>query len=200
MRLLLVLFMDCLGVKYMNAQAYIPQRLSPEQIFEALAKHIKIEFAEVDTNDWSILDSHSNVCVCDFYTGFLKFRFSSSSFEDMDNRDRKLRAKTFFCEYLGLDGENNERYRVGTDKPSIYVLKRVVGANANTALKDFEFFKESNGSLSPVSLSEKLIGYISKARSAEQRAEYNKVLEKTGLFQSPDYKKFKRQQRGLSVR
>ena len=36
----------------MNAQAYIPQLLSPEQIFEALAKHIKIEFAEINTNDW----------------------------------------------------------------------------------------------------------------------------------------------------
>lgn len=183
----------------MNAQAYISQLLSPEQIFEALAKHIKIEFAEINTNDWSILDSHSNVSVCDFYTGFLKFRFAGG-LDNSDYRERKQRESNYFCAYLGLDGENNERYRVGKDDPSIYVLKRVVGANANTALKGFEFFKESSGNLSPVSLSEKLIGYISKARTAKQNAEYNKVLEKTGLFQSPDYKKFKRQQRGLSVR
>lgn len=184
----------------MNAQAYIPQLLSPEQIFEALAKHIKIEFAEINTNDWSILDSHSNVSVCDFYTGFLKFRFSSSSFEDMDNRDRKLRAKSFFCEYLGLDGENNERYRVGTDNPSVYVLVRSQGANANTKLKDFEFYKESNGNLFLYSISEKVIEAIYKARTAKQNAAYNQKLEQTGHFQSQGYKDYKRKQRGLSVR
>lgn len=183
----------------MNTQAYIPQLLSPAQIFEALGKGIKVEFAEINTNDWSILDSHSNVSVCDFYSGFLKFRFAGG-LAYADERDRKLRAASFFCEFLGLDGENNERYRVGTDNPSIYVLKRVVGANANTALKDFAFFKESNGNLFPTSLSEKLIGFISQARSAEQRAGYNKVLEQTGHFQSQGYKDYKRKQRGLSVR
>lgn len=181
----------------MNAQAYISQLLSPEQIFEALAKHIKIEFAEINTNDWSILDSHSNVSICDFYTGFLKFRFAGG-LDNSDYRERKQRESNYFCAYLGLDGENNERYRVGKENPSIYVLKRVVGANPNTKLKDFELYKESNGKLYLYSLSENVIDYIYKARSAKQRSERNQVLEKTGFFQSTDYKKFKRQHRGLA--
>lgn len=183
----------------MNTQAYIPQLLSPEQIFEALAKHIKVEFAEINTNDWSILDSHSNVSVCDFYTGFLKFRFAGG-LAHADERDRKLRAASFFCECLEPDGNNNERYRVGFDNPSVYVLVRSQGANANTKLKDFEFYKESNGKLYLYSISEKVIEAIYKARTAKQNAAYNQKLEQTGLFQSTDYKKFKRQQRGLSVR
>lgn len=181
----------------MNAQAYIPQVLSPEQIFEALGKGIKVEFAEINTNDWSIIDSRSNVSVCDFYTGFLKFRFAGG-LAYADERDRKLRADHYFCTYLGLDGSNNERYRVGIDKPSVYVLVRSPGANANTKLKDFEFYKESSGKLYLYGISEKVIEAIYKARTAKQKSEYNKVLEKTGLFQSKEYKDFKRQHRSFS--
>lgn len=183
----------------MSTQAYISQLLSPEQLFEALGKGIKVEFAEINTNDWSILDRHSNVSVCDFYTGFLKFRFAGG-LAHADERDRKLRAASFFCECLEPDGENNERYRVGFDNPSVYVLVRSPGANANTKLKDFEFYKEASGKLHLYSISEKVIEAIYKARTAKQNAAYNKKLEQTGHFQSQGYKDYKRKQRGFSVR
>ncbi|MCG2572368.1 hypothetical protein LVY74_02195 [Acinetobacter sp. ME22] len=183
----------------MNTQAYIPQLLSPEQVHEALAKHIKMEFAEVGTNDWSLIDEKSNIGIRDFYSGFLKFRFAGG-LAHADERDRKLRAASFFCECLEPDGSNNERYRVGFDHPSVYVLVRSPGANANTKLKDFEFYKESNGKLYLYSISEKVIEAIYKARTAKQNAAYNQKLEQTGHFQSQGYKDYKRKQRGLSVR
>ncbi len=49
----------------MTTLQLIKQTLSPTQVFEALAKDFKIEFAEIDTNDWELLTHQSRLGFAD---------------------------------------------------------------------------------------------------------------------------------------
>ena len=100
----------------------IKQTLAPAQVFEALAKGFQIDFAEVETNDWEPLTPQVRLGFADFFGGFIKFRFAQTLDEGL-KRQAKAKSEKFFSEFVGLDGDKNERYRVGKDRPSFYVLK-----------------------------------------------------------------------------
>lgn len=168
----------------------IKQTLAPVQVFEALANDLKIEFAEMGTNDWEPLTSQTRLGFADFFGGFIEFRFAQTLNEGL-KRDAKQKAKAYFSAFVGLDGDKNERYRVGKDRPSFYVLKPNGRSGIN--LDDFNIYRESQGILTLIDKStaaDWLIKALVVARKAKRNAEYNQILENTGHFQSDDYKKW----------
>lgn len=180
----------------MNTQT-IKQTLAPAQVFEALARGLNIDYAEVETNDWELLTPQARLGFADFFGGFIKFRFS----QGLDNgiqRDLKDKAAQYFSEFLNLDGDKNERYRVGKDRPSFYVLKPIGRSGIN--LDGFDIYKESQGSLILVDKAtapEWLIKALLVARKAKRNTERNQILENTGHFQSPEYKKWSKSHRSV---
>ena len=173
----------------MTTLQLIKQTLTPTQVFEALAKGFKMEFAEVDTNDWELLTHQSRLGFADFFGGFIKFRFAQTLDESL-KRAQKAKAEKYFSECVGLDGDKNERYRIGKH-PSFYVLKPTGRSGIN--LDDFIIYKESQGNLTPVekdTAPDSLIKGLISARKAKRNAEHNQILENTGHFKSDDYKKW----------
>lgn len=173
----------------MTTVQLIKQTLSPTQVFEALAKDFKIEFAEVETNDWELLSPQTRLGFADFFGGFIKFRFAQTLDEGL-KRAQKAQAEKYFSECVGLDGDKNERYRIGK-YPSFYVLKPSGRSGIN--LDGFIIYKEFQGNLTLVNkdtASESLIKALLTARKAKRNAEYYDTLNKTGHFQSDDYKKW----------
>jgi hypothetical protein len=168
----------------------IKQTLAPAQVFEALAKGFEIEFAEIDTNDWELLTPQVRLGFADFFGGFIKFRFAQTLDEGL-KRQAKAKSEQFFSEFVGLDGDKNERYRVGKDRPSFYVLKPSGRSGIN--LDGFIIYKEQQGNLTLVekaTAADWLIKALITARNAKRNAEYNQILENTGHYQSDDYKKW----------
>ena len=173
----------------MTTLQLIKQTLTPAQVFEALAKGFKMEFAEVDTNDWELLTPQTRLGFADLFSGFIKFRFAQTLDEGL-KRAQKAQAEKYFSECVGLDGDKNERYRIGK-YPSYYVLKPSGRSGIN--LDGFNIYKESQGNLTPVdkdTAPESLIKGLLTARKAKRNTEYNQILENTGHFQADDYKKW----------
>ena len=173
----------------------IKQTLAPAQVFEALAKGFKIEYAEIETNDWELLTQQARLGFADFFGGFIKFRFAQTLDEGL-KRQAKAKSEEYFSEFVGLDGDKNERYRVGKDRPSFYVLKPSGRSGIN--LDGFIVYKELQGNLT---LIEKAPDWLTKAlliaRKAKRNAEYYDILNKTGHFQSDDYKKWAKTHRSV---
>ncbi|OTG81528.1 hypothetical protein [Acinetobacter sp. ANC 4648] len=180
----------------MNTQT-LKQTLAPAQVFEALARGLNIDYAEVETNDWEPLTPQARLGFADFFGGFIKFRFS----QGLDNgiqRDLKNISANAFSEFLNLDGDGNERYRVGKDRPSFYTLKPA--GRSGTNLDGFNIYKEFNGSLTLVDKATApkwLIEALLVARKAKRNSEYNQALESAGHFQSPEYKKWSKSHRAV---
>ncbi|OTG93619.1 hypothetical protein B9T24_14210 [Acinetobacter sp. ANC 4654] len=167
----------------------IKQTLTPTQVFEALAKGFKMEFAEVDTNDWELLTPQTRLGFADLFSGFIKFRFAQTLDEGL-KRAQKAQSEKYFSECVGLDGDKNERYRIGK-YPSFYVLKPSGRSGIN--LDGFSIYKESQGNLTPVdkdTVSDLIINALITARKAKRNTEYYDLLNKTGHFQSDDYKQW----------
>lgn len=179
----------------MTTLQLIRQTLSPVQVFEALAKDFKIEFAEIDTNDWELLTHQSRLGFADLFSGFIKFRFAQTLDEGL-KRQAKAKSEEYFSEFVGLDGDKNERYRVGKDRPNFYVLKPSGRSGIN--LDGFIVYKEQQGNLT---LIEKAPDWLAKAllvaRKAKRNAERNQILENTGHFQADDYKKWAKTHRSV---
>jgi len=173
----------------------IKQTLAPAQVFEALAKGFKIDFAEVETNDWEPLTQQTRLGFADLFSGFIKFRFAQTLDEGL-KRQAKAKSEEYFSEFVGLDGDKNERYRVGKDHPSFYVLKPSGRSGIN--LDGFIIYKEQQGNLT---LIEKAPDWLAKAllvaRKAKRNAEYYDILNKTGHYQSDDYKKWAKTHRSV---
>ena len=173
----------------------IKQTLAPAQVFEALAKGFKIDFAEVETSDWEPLTQQTRLGFADLFSGFIKFRFAQTLDEGL-KRQAKAKSEEYFSEFVGLDGDKNERYRVGKDRPSFYVLKPSGRSGIN--LDGFIVYKEQQGNLT---LIEKAPDWLAKAllvaRKAKRNAEYYDILNKTGHFQSDDYKKWAKTHRSV---
>ena len=173
----------------------IKQTLAPAQVFEALAKGFKIDFAEVETNDWEPLTQQTRLGFADLFSGFIKFRFAQTLDEGL-KRQAKAKSEEYFSEFVGLDGDKNERYRVGKDRPSFYVLKPSGRSGIN--LDGFIVYKEQQGNLT---LIEKAPDWLAKAllvaRKAKRNAEYCDILNKTGHFQADDYKKWAKTHRSV---
>ncbi|AXY56836.1 hypothetical protein CDG60_09830 [Acinetobacter chinensis] len=172
----------------------VKQTISPAMVFEALGKGIKIDFSEVGCNEWTEISSSAQISISDIYSGFLEFRFTPG----MDNffdRDKKNRESNYLAAFAGLDGDRNERYRVGKRSTFYYVLKRTDNDSFPQQLKGFDLYLEQNGSLKLVDKSkiqDWIIAAISKARTAKNNAEYNQILEDAGHFSTPEYKNWKR--------
>ena len=166
----------------------IKQTLTPTQVFEALAKGFKIDFAEVETNDWEPLTQQTRLGFADLFSGFIKFRFAQTLDEGL-KRQAKAKSEEYFSEFVGLDGDKNERYRVGKDRPNFYVLKPSGRSGIN--LDGFIVYKEQQGNLT---LIEKAPDWLAKAllvaRKAKRNAEYYDTLNNIGHYQSDDYKKW----------
>lgn len=173
----------------------IKQTLAPAQVFEALAKGFKIDFAEVETNDWEPLTPQVRLGFADLFSGFIKFRFAQTLDEGL-KRQAKAKSEEYFSEFVGLDGDKNERYRVGKDRPSFYVLKPSGRSGIN--LDGFIVYKEQQGNLT---LIEKAPDWLAEAllvaRKAKRNAEYYDILNKTGHYQSDDYKKWAKTHRSV---
>ena len=175
----------------------IKQTLAPAQVFEALAKGFKIDFAEVETNDWEPLTQQTRLGFADLFSGFIKFRFSQTLDEGL-KRQAKAKSEEYFSEFVGLDGDKNERYRVGKDRPSFYVLKP--SGRSCISLDGFIVYKEQQGNLTLVekaTAEDWLIKALITARNAKRNAEYNQILENTGHYQSDDYKKWAKTHRSV---
>ena len=174
----------------MTTLQLIKQTLSPAQVFEALAKGFGIEFAEVETNDWELLTPQVRLGFADFFGGFIKFRFAQTLDEGL-KRQAKAKSEQFFSEFVGLDGDKNERYRVGKDRPSFYVLKPSGRSGIN--LDGFIIYKEQQGNLTLVekaTAADWLINALITARKAKRNTEYYETLNRIGHYQSDDYKKW----------
>lgn len=175
----------------------IKQTLAPAQVFEALAKGFKVEYAEIETNDWELLTQQARLGFADFFGGFIKFRFAQTLDEGL-KRQAKAKSEEYFSEFVGLDGDKNERYRVGKDRPSFYVLKPSGRSGIN--LDGFIIYKEFQGNLTLVekaTAADWLIKALITARNAKRNAERNQILENTGHFQSDDYKKWAKTHRSV---
>ena len=167
----------------------IKQTLAPAQVFEALAKGFEIEFAEIDTNDWELLTPQTRLGFADFFGGFIKFRFAQTLDEGL-KRAQKAQAEKYFSECVGLDGDKNERYRIGK-YPSFYVLKPSGRSGIN--LDGFNIYKEFQGNLPLVEkdkVSDLIINALLTARKAKRNTEYYETLNRIGHYQSDDYKKW----------
>ena len=173
----------------------IKQSISPAQVFESLGKGLKMDFAEVGTNNWSHINNAAQISIADIYSGFLEFRFTPG-FENSWERKQKEKAANYSSEFLGYDGNRNERYRVGTKSIFYYTLVKIKDdAHANYGLKGFEVYMEINGVLRFVdkaTMKDWVISYIETARNAKNKAEHNKVLEEVGHFSSPEYRDWKK--------
>ena len=175
----------------------IKQTLAPAQVFEALAKGFNIEYAEIETNDWEPLTHQVRLGFADFFGGFIKFRFAQTLNEGI-KRTQKAKSENYFSEFLGLDGDKNERYRVGKDRPSVYVLKPSGRSCIN--LDGFIIYKEFQGDLTVVekaTVADWLLKALITARNVKRNAERNQILENTGHFQSDDYKKWSKSHRSV---
>jgi hypothetical protein len=173
----------------------IKQTLAPAQVFEALAKGFQIDFAEVETNDWEPLTPQVRLGFADFFGGFIKFRFAQTLDEGL-KRQAKAKSEKYFSEFVGLDGDKNERYRVGKDSPSFYVLK--LNGRSGINLDGFIVYKEYQGNLTLIEKApDWLVKALLVARKAKRNAEYNQILENTGHYQSDDYKKWAKTHRSV---
>lgn len=175
----------------------IKQTLAPAQVFEALANGFNIEYAEIETNDWEPLTQQARLGFADFFGGFIKFRFAQTLDEGL-KRQAKAKSENYFSEYLGLDGDKNERYRIGKDNPRVYVLKPSGRSGIN--LDGFIIYKEFQGNLTLVEKAtapDWLIKALVTARNAKRNAERNQILENTGHFKSDEYKKWAKTHRAV---
>ena len=173
----------------MTTLQLIKQTLTPAQVFEALAKGFNMEFAEIDTNDWELLTPQTRLGFADFFGGFIKFRFAQTLDEGL-KRAQKAQAEKYFSECVGLDGDKNERYRIGK-YPSFYVLKPTGRSGIN--LDGFHIYKEFQGNLTLMekdTVSDSIIKALITARKAKRNTEYYETLNRIGHYQSDDYKKW----------
>ncbi len=178
----------------------IKQCISPAQVFESLGKGLKMDFAEAGTNDWSHIDNAARISISDIYSGFLEFRYTPG-FENNWERKQKESSKKYLAEFIGYDGSNNERYRVGIKSNFYYTLIKIKDdPHAKCGLKGFETYVESNGTLRFVdktTLKDWIIEAIEKARNLKNKTEHNKLLEEVGHYQSPEYKQWSKSQRAV---
>ncbi|EOG9726800.1 hypothetical protein U2E72_13265 [Acinetobacter baumannii] len=173
--------------------------LNTDLVFEALSKGIAVEVAEINTNDWTVLNPSSQLNFADFFSGFLQFRAVKRG-EHFEKTLHKNKASTAYSEFLNLDPKGNERYRVGTKNPFIYVLvKRPIKHDDGIfELREFDIYKEQSlGVLGQIVDRQKapswLIQAIYKARNAYRNFEHNQRLEDLGHFASSSYRDYKRQ-------
>ena len=178
----------------------IKQCISPAQVFESLGKGLKMDFAEAGTNDWSHIDNAARISISDIYSGFLEFRYTPG-FENNQERKQKEKAINYSSEFLGYDGNRNERYRVGTKSIFYYTLVKIKDdPHAKYGLKGFEVYMEINGALRFVdkaTMKDWVISYIETARNFKNNKEHNKLLEEVGHYQSPEYKQWSKSQRAV---
>lgn len=166
------------------------QNISPAQVLESLSKGIGVEYAEVDTKDWTFIEKNCPISIADIYGGCLKFRFSMKTYETQRHKEK---SSKYFCEFLNLDGDGNERYRVGFENHSTYVLKSNPESKLpsglskyltwGTYLNGFDFFIERNGLLQKITPSEKVTPHIYKARQAKELAHRANYLDQKGFFE-----------------
>ncbi|KKW78866.1 hypothetical protein AAV96_09650 [Acinetobacter sp. AG1] len=167
------------------------QTISPAQMLESLSKGIGIEYAEVDTKDWTFIEKNCPISIADIFSGCLKFRFSMKTYETQKHKEK---SSKYFCEYLNNDGDGNERYRVGFENYSVYVLKRNPNSKLpmglskyvtwGTQLNGFDFYIERNGQLVAITPSEKVTPYLYKARQAKELVRRTKYLDEKGFFKT----------------
>lgn len=167
------------------------QTISPAQMLESLSKGIGIEYAEVDTKDWTFIEKNCPISIADIFSGCLKFRFSMKTYETQKHKEK---SSKYFCEYLNNDGDGNERYRVGFENYSVYVLKRNPNSKLpmglskyvtwGTQLNGFDFYIERNGQLVAITPSEKVTPYLYKARQAKELVRRTKHLDEKGFFKT----------------
>lgn len=172
-----------------SSLAAFTQNLSPAQVLESLSKGIGIEYAEVETCDWSFIEKNCPISIADIFGGYLKFRFSMKTY---DTQRFKEKSAKYFCEFLNVDGDGNERYRMGFDNPTVYVLvkneasKLPAGLSKyltwGTYLNGFDFYIERNGQLIKTMLSEKVTSHLYKARQAKQASKRAQYLDQKGFF------------------
>lgn len=178
----------------------IKQCISPAQVFESLGKGLKMDFAEAGTNDWSHIDNAARISISDIYSGFLEFRYTPG-FDNTLERQQKEKSANYSSEFLGYDGDRNERYRVGTKSNFYYTLIRIKDdACAKYGLKGFDLYMEVNGTLRFVDksiLKDWIIEAIEKARNFKNNKEHNKALEEVGHYQSAEYKQWSKSQRAV---
>lgn len=104
-----------------------------------------------------------------------------------------ITPKQAFCEYLGKTDEWSERYRIGSEKPSFYVLKPKAKKNPDQWGKityEHDLYREQGGRLYLIEDSkvfEWLNRALSKTRKAWRNAEYQNILQKTDFYQSAEY-------------
>jgi hypothetical protein len=110
-----------------------------------------------------------------------------------ETQKHKEKSSKYFCEYLNNDGDGNERYRVGFENYSVYVLKRNPDSKLpislskyltwGTQLNGFDFYIERNGQLVAITPSEKVTPYLYKARQAKELVRRTKYLDEKGFKQ-----------------
>nr|WP_314367654.1 hypothetical protein [uncultured Acinetobacter sp.] len=168
------------------------QTISPAQMLESLSKGIGIEYAEVDTKDWTFIEKNCPISIADIFSGCLKFRFSMKTYEAQKHEEN---SKKYLCAYLTNDGDGNERYRFGLNSnPTIYVLVKNADSKLpagirkyltwGTYLNGFDFYTESKGRLIKAFLSEKQFEHLYYARKAKEAARRVQYLNEKGFFKS----------------
>lgn len=176
--------------------------LPPHLVFEALSKGLNVQYAEVNTNDWSILSPNSTISISDINSGFLKFCVKNGM-DDFEKVNFRNKGSQFFYEFLNEDADKNLRFRVGFDNPTIYILVRRKEIHRDLKPLDrFDIYKEiaigqrAEYCLNRETISDKLLTGLNRAYQAKSTFDYNQVLEQSGHFASEDYKNYRKQYKG----
>lgn len=112
-----------------------------------------------------------------------------------------LQNPVYFCQF-DSEVEQGARYRVGIDKPTFYILKPKAKKNRDLKglFQTYDLYREYPNTLYKIQdnqISEKLNNMLTKAITAKSNSDYYDALSSSGHFSSPEYKKWKRAQRGL---
>lgn len=117
--------------------------LNTDLVFEALSKGIAVEVAEINTNDWTVLNPSSQLNFADFSV-VLQFRAVKRG-EHFEKTLHKNKASTAYSEFLNLDPKGNERYRVGTKiLLSMYLLSAQLNIMTVFSSLESSIFTKSN--------------------------------------------------------
>ena len=68
------------------------QNIGPAQVLESLSKGIGIEYAEVETSDWTFIEKNCPISIADIYGGFLKFRYSMKTYDTQRHKEKIIKV------------------------------------------------------------------------------------------------------------
>lgn len=180
---------------------------SPEQIFAALSKGQPVMWCEEGSQDWTTLNSQTQISFSDLYTGFLQFKTEELPIFRLpiESAVYAAQAKCFVEFVHNLHGF--EVYRVGKENRFSYYAVRVNGNRPSTRdyFVNLDVFRIGNtsGVLQSVdksTLHASIKNGIERARSVKRNAKYNQVLESTGHFATQAYQDYKRKNRTAGAR